>query len=471
MKTNYFKMLIVGLITTITTAVSGQDYFIDVNNPNSLKLFNGINEYRTWSIGISGGSLMPISSFGGKNDFSNWQSNFGYGLNVTKQISHVFGFKADFIGGKISANNERLWNGITPEGPYKSFKTDIHWTASFNVVATLSNINWSKARTFVKPYISAGVGAINFSPHLVYLNNTNYDPEGNKTNFFIPLEIGAKIHLNQNLNLVTGYTVGILDGDNLDGFYKPPYLNDHFSFAHIGIEFSLGNKNKPQLARFNPPRQLHKYTNDNYMDLREQVLILNDRIDQKNNQITILSKDILLLKMDTDGDGVNDYFDKCPNTSKGVKVDGSGCILPQPTLSNDQNTMDQFDNRNSFISQGDLTVMYDASRHLEFETGKSTLKSESIPYLHRIVDILMRKALNIKINGYTDNVGSDEMNLNLSKARAKAVKDYLIQNGIHGDHIFTEGYGSKYPIASNMTKLGRKKNRRVEFIVYGTSNN
>lgn len=73
--------------------------------------------------------------------------------------------------------------------------------------------------------------------------------------------------------------------------------------------------------------------------------------------------------------------------------------------------------------------------------------------------------IKLKIDGYTDFIGSDQYNLNLSLKRAQAIKEYLIYKGVIYNNISIEGYGKQNPIASNETDKGRAKNRRVEFII------
>lgn len=73
--------------------------------------------------------------------------------------------------------------------------------------------------------------------------------------------------------------------------------------------------------------------------------------------------------------------------------------------------------------------------------------------------------LKIMISGHTDDIGSKAYNLELSKKRAKAVNQYLIENGLSEDRISFEGYGSSKPIGSNTTSAERKQNRRVEFVI------
>jgi len=101
-----------------------------------------------------------------------------------------------------------------------------------------------------------------------------------------------------------------------------------------------------------------------------------------------------------------------------------------------------------------------------FDFGKYELKEESFPELDRIAKILReRPAIEIKISGHTDNIGSDEDNLILSQNRAKSVTDYFISKGIDATRMITQGYGESKPISSNETDEGRQQNRRVEFTI------
>lgn len=107
-------------------------------------------------------------------------------------------------------------------------------------------------------------------------------------------------------------------------------------------------------------------------------------------------------------------------------------------------------------------------KNIFFETGKAVIKAESYPELARVVQ-LMRENTNLKleISGHTDNVGKPASNQKLSLARAQAVVDYLVQQGVDKSHFTAVGYGSKQPVAPNKTKAGRDLNRRVEFKVLG----
>jgi outer membrane protein OmpA-like peptidoglycan-associated protein len=98
-----------------------------------------------------------------------------------------------------------------------------------------------------------------------------------------------------------------------------------------------------------------------------------------------------------------------------------------------------------------------------FEFNKSVLLQKPFPELNRLANFMKEHPdVKIQINGHTDEVGSAEYNKKLSKERAEAVANYLIQNGIRQDRLKTKGFGNSEPIAPNDTEEGRLKNRRVE---------
>lgn len=107
-----------------------------------------------------------------------------------------------------------------------------------------------------------------------------------------------------------------------------------------------------------------------------------------------------------------------------------------------------------------------ALRNIFFETGKADLLPQSHYELGRLVELLQNNpTLSVELGGHTDNVGSAEANQKLSEARAKAVLDYLVKQGISPSRLSFRGYGESRPIATNDTPEGRADNRRVEMIV------
>jgi len=103
---------------------------------------------------------------------------------------------------------------------------------------------------------------------------------------------------------------------------------------------------------------------------------------------------------------------------------------------------------------------------LLFETNRANLRSDHLPTLNSIVKYLvLHPERSVKISGHTDDTGSEEHNLALSKRRADTVAEYLTKNGVSANRVETFGRGSAKPIDTNDTDAGRKKNRRVELLI------
>lgn len=146
---------------------------------------------------------------------------------------------------------------------------------------------------------------------------------------------------------------------------------------------------------------------------------------------------------DTDGDGIIDLEDKCPQTP-GVR-ENFGCPP---------------------IAKEEQEVLKRAFDNLEFNTGKSTIRTSSYPSLDELAELMKKKPeYKLLIEGHTDNVGSRTNNMTLSKNRATAVKTYLTKKGVGASRFVVEYYGPDKPIDSNSTEEGRQRNRRVEMTV------
>jgi outer membrane protein OmpA-like peptidoglycan-associated protein len=104
---------------------------------------------------------------------------------------------------------------------------------------------------------------------------------------------------------------------------------------------------------------------------------------------------------------------------------------------------------------------------VNFEFNSAKLLPEARPALDKAVQILKdNPAMRVRIEGYTDSVGSDSYNMKLSQERADAVRVYLIEHAdIDPQRIQAKGFGETNPVASNDTDEGRAENRRIEFVV------
>ncbi len=151
---------------------------------------------------------------------------------------------------------------------------------------------------------------------------------------------------------------------------------------------------------------------------------------------------------DRDKDGIGDANDKCPEVPETVNqyLDEDGC--PDAPPSRVVVTRDQIEIKDT----------------IQFETGKATLLSGSMPVLNDVAQVMKdAPGIRIRIEGHTDSDGSDEANLKLSQARAESVMAYLASRGIETARMTASGLGETRPIDTNRTTAGKAKNRRVEF--------
>jgi len=155
--------------------------------------------------------------------------------------------------------------------------------------------------------------------------------------------------------------------------------------------------------------------------------------------------------VDTDGDGVCDGLDKCPALGAGFEVDENGC--PTQVLRRERELLDT----------GRIRL-----RNVNFASGSAELDSTSFEVLDIVGATLARwPQLEFEVGGHTDSQGSPAKNQELSEARAEAVRTYLLAKDpdLDPEKFTVKGYGSSRPVASNATAEGRANNRRVEFVV------
>lgn len=427
---------------------------------DNVKPFTGTKGFRTFSIGVNGGLLAPVAGIGGSNDFTKWKTGFAYGAYIKNQFRHNFALQLDFLRGTTEGNNDnKLGNGASSENPYESFKTTLDWSASLSGVVTLGNINFISRKVAVVPYVSAGAGLAAYKPELTTTSGQTINYKANDESikeFFIPVAGGLKINAAPGLNIDLGYRMHFLDGDNFDGYAAGPG-KDKFSYAFAGLEFAIGKKSAPQLMVNNPVSALQQDLQDQNAAMKASLDASIQANEAKLAEVNSLKDELAKMKMDTDGDGVSDVFDKCANTPAGEKVDGSGCTLPKPEVKTETKVV---------ITEEDRRIVNDAIKNLEFDFGKATIRSKSNASLDKVAELLVQKNFTLKLAGHTDNVGSDAANLKLSKDRAESVKAYLVSKGANPSRIEATGYGESQPIASNKTEAGRQQNRRVEFTLF-----
>ena len=172
---------------------------------------------------------------------------------------------------------------------------------------------------------------------------------------------------------------------------------------------------------------------------------------------------------DTDGDGVVDKDDACPQVA-GPSAN-KGCPWPDTdkdgVLDKDDNCVNvagpASNNGCPEITQVEVAKLEELFKTVYFNTGKAEITNNSNQILDEAATIMAKySTAKFSISGYTDSTGSKAKNQELSANRAVAVKGYLSSKGVDSSNLTAVGFGEENPIASNRTRSGRAKNRRVE---------
>jgi outer membrane protein OmpA-like peptidoglycan-associated protein len=316
-------------------------------------------------------------------------------------------------------------------------------------------------KTSLSPYLFGGIEVIRFSPVDEGGNKlpNNLADEYDLTQASIPLGGGISFFLSEQLSF------------DVEGVYHYPFTdyiddwdvgdsNDAYVVSSVGLTWYFGGKPKDtdgdgiidDLDR----DPLHPEDFDGYRDTDgapdpdndgDGILDIYDKAPlEPEDQDGYMDSDGVP-DPDNDGDGISDVNDRCPDKAEvfnGYK-DGDGCPDRKPEIE---------------VKKGEAVVL----EGVFFMTGSAELTPESQSTLDKVVRTLRdNPEIEVEIRGYTDNTGPYEYNLTLSQQRADSVKQYLVDNGIAEYRIGTKGFGPENPVASNDTREGRAKNRRIEF--------
>ncbi|WP_454801729.1 OmpA family protein [Mucilaginibacter phyllosphaerae] len=440
---SFASLLVAGVVSaqtdstaTTTTTTTTADTTSSAT-ATTAKVFGGRGQYRTWSIGLNAGVTSPTMATGGSlNDYRNNKVQLGYGISVRDQLGHNFGLQLDVRGGKVAGDND----------PNVGNYSTKFYQATLSGVVNVATIDFIRRKNSVNFFLTAGAGLAMYNPTGVLPNGVPFNFKdgvagGNAgtdkwvKEYVIPVGAGVKFRLSEAVALNFGYTQNFIDGGNFDGRTTGNNKKDHYSYGYGGLEFTLGSSSKPSLEWVNPVAMMYDELYD--AALRQEVEALKGRVTNVENAVTDLKKD-------SDGDGVSDQFDKCPNTPAGSVVDGSGCVIVFPKA-------------DSTVATGT------AYSNIQFEFDSSVLRTSSYPVLDATSADLRSSGKTVEIDGYASSEGTAAHNLSLSRDRANSVKTYLVNSGVAASKLKVKGYGETNPIADNSTEEGRVANRRVSF--------
>jgi outer membrane protein OmpA-like peptidoglycan-associated protein len=379
----------------------------------SVTLFGQTTD-RPWLIGISSNyadfNAVEMSVRRQLRD-ANWMGKtLPSQLKVARSLSKSFVFGAEFSF--VTLESEKL--NLIPTIK-SNVSTDKFWRMGGQFEYKFANGYLLKEDAIFDPYIFLGLNGSNISEKTYLAQSTG---------------AGTNIWFNKWLGL------------NFEGSYDYLFdFNDYFHYS-FGVTFRLG-KAKDSDGDGVP-----------------------DHLDE--------CPDVPGLKIlngcpDRDGDGIPDHLDECPDVPGLARF--KGC--PDRDGDGIPDHLDECpDEFGTITNKGCPEIIQEVekidfhAKHILFEISSSKIKQESFSDLDEIIAIMKKfPDSRFTIHGHTDNTGSDALNMNLSKNRAKSVKDYFISKGINASRLESDGFGKNKPIDVNDTPEGRANNRRVEIKV------
>jgi len=454
---------------------------------------------RKWGIGFNLGSEQYNGDFG--NGFYNFnQAFYGFGgVSISRNISEHFDVELNASLGEI---------GFV-ENKTNSFR---HSMFQFNINAKYNFFKYEDVK--FRPFVFAGLGYLHFSD-----KNSDRKIE----NMQLPdFGIGITYKVSPVVSIVFKETFMYSDYDNLE--YETEKHQDLYLQHSLGMVFSIGkakdtdsdgisNRNDlcPEIAGLELYKGCPDTDGDGVADSEDNcpkvkgLKNLNGCPDTDNDGITDAEDECPKVKglkelkgcPDTDSDGITDAKDNCPKVKGLVKFNGcpdtdsDGVADPEdscPKIKGLKNLNGCPDKDNDGVADKDdvcpdvagllknkgcpevkekeKAALKKALHGVKFQSGKDIITRSSYSVLNNVASILENNSkYNLKIEGYTDSRGDDNMNLDLSKNRAKAVEKYLIDKGINKSRLSSNGFGEAKPVADNKTSKGRAENRRVELSI------
>jgi OOP family OmpA-OmpF porin len=452
----------------LNAAVSGQTRSERTYHPLSDK----------FGIGIEAGATYTKSDFKDSQFDIISRIHFDYYFPTLNSAS--FGLRAFGGYGYLAGEDTIRYNLRYIE----NFRTEIIF------IGGAFTFNYAVSDFFI-PYLSIGISYLYFDPR---------DKDGNELplkglsefsphQVMLPGEIGFKFLVSENLSLNLNASVDYVPTDQLDGLPNSITQGtdkDVFFALMGGITYYFGGvkdtdsdgvRDRDDLCPATPPGVIVDQFGCPVDTDRDGV---PDYIDECPNTPVNIPVDVNGCPVDADRDGVPDYLDLCKDTPMGVAVDIRGC----PLDSDDDGVPDYKDlcpntpvgtevNKwgcpiEEKVYEPITKTEFVLSGGVNFESNKFDLLPAAYPELDKVLKVMRDYPdTKWKIEGHTDNTGSDKLNRELSINRAKSVYNYFVSNGISANRLSYNGYGPDYPIADNSTETGKALNRRVTIVLVG----
>ncbi|MCX6148985.1 MAG: DUF6089 family protein [Ignavibacteriales bacterium] len=373
-------------------------------------------------------------------------------------------------------------------------------------------------RESYNPYIFAGVGALQYDKLTNELRfKSPQTIENTGWTAVVPAGLGVQFKVSESFALDMSAAVNLTLTDNLD-YFKKNDNKDFYYTAGIGLFYFGSNANadddndgltnkEEELLGTDPKNP--DTDGDGLLDGAEVKTYKTNPLDPDTDKDGLKDGQEVNMyktdpnKADTDNDGLNDGEEVMKYKTDPLKVDTDGDGLK------DGEEVMKYDTDGDGLKDGEEVMKYktdplnidtdggtigdgvevnrgtnpldpsdDVPKVIKVEVGQAivlegiefkTASSEILPVSEEILKLALStlkyyKDMEVEIAGHTDNVGKKAYNKKLSDSRAKAVKTWLVNQGIDEKRITTRGYWFSKPIATNKTAEGKQKNRRIEFV-------
>ncbi len=451
-------------------------------------------KFNRLSIGFRLNHLYDIQ-YNGFGKLNGTETNDPSGLNGSStKFDLAVGLNFNyFITNKISLDlaydNGKMTGETNDENEFYESKVSF---LTFGLNFDLKGNKRVKPYKFV-PFLRASASRSSYDTKRMFVSDGGVNGLSSGTTLQVGLGAGMRYHFNDHWHLNFQSEVVQTYTDAWDG-WDYGSGRDYMAKTSIGLCFSFGNSlHIDRVSNNQIINNEAKNTPNNANS--SNMLALSDSLKNINQKIAKMIADNELLTKDSDGDGIPDYRDQCPEV-KGAFVNGcnemdglkAGALYENNNvnkIANNQLSGGKINNNNSIDSTtknnfGTNSSIQNLSNNLKielrnmllvemnkiyFETNKANLNATDRVILTQCAKVIIdNPSFKLTILGYADNVGSDEANFILSKNRAEAVSIYLENSGVSKNNIIIKAMGAQKMIGSD-AKESNAFNRRVEFIL------
>jgi outer membrane protein OmpA-like peptidoglycan-associated protein len=456
-------------------------------------------KFNRLSVGLRLSHLYDIQ-YNGFDKLNGNESNDFSGLNGSKtKFDMAFGMNLNyFITNKISLDlaydNGNMTGETNDANEFYSSKVSF-LTLGFNF--DLKGTSRVKPFKFV-PFLRASVSQSTYDTERMLVSDGGSLEKLSGTTMQIGMGAGMRYHFNNHWHVNFQSEVLQTYTDAWDG-WDYGSGRDYMAKTTLGLCFSFGNRMHIDRVGNNQSQSIITASETTPNNLNSNIMLaLNDSLKNINDKLAKIQAANEQLNKDSDGDGVKDYRDQCPDV-KGTLPNGCNEVVKEeklnvtePKKSDNQNpvvtnpvtttpvttipvtenpvvtapsNITQTQNISNSLKQELRNMLLVEMNRIYFETNKANLNATDKVILTQCARVLMdNPSFKLTVLGYADNVGSDDANFVLSRKRAEAVTEYLVNLGVAKSNITLKAMGAQKMMGDNVQK-SNAFNRRVEFIL------